>query len=94
VVRAIASIASKPEAMGKTLHVVAGTAHRQTLRAVVQRSRRGPVWFVPPAFAPLARLMSWLTLGLVRAFPSAASGLQPYFRHRAAFDDFQARELR
>jgi nucleoside-diphosphate-sugar epimerase len=93
VAKAIAVAATSPQAMGKTLHVVAGPAHRRPLRALVNELERGPVWFVPPALAPLARLITLLTAGLCRNFPGPATDLRPYFRHRSTFDDFQARQL-
>ena len=87
----VAAASSDPAALGKTLHLVAGPARRRTFRSIVNAARRGPVWFVPPALAPLARLVAALTAGLVRAFPPR--GAQPYVRHRCAFDDFQARRI-
>ncbi|HYC90808.1 MAG TPA: SDR family oxidoreductase [Thermoanaerobaculia bacterium] len=97
---ALASIAANPAAMGKTLHVVTGfspsrraEARPTSIRELVDAARRGPVWFLPPALAPLAWALRALTLGFVRAFPAPGSGLGPYLRHRTAFDDFQARQL-
>jgi nucleoside-diphosphate-sugar epimerase len=87
---ALAAIEANPAALGKTLHVI---GPRRTLRELVDAARRGPVWFLPPALAPLAWALRALTLGFVRAFPGPGSGLGPYLRHRSAFDDFQARQL-
>ena len=91
------ALATRPEALGKTVHLVAGWPRSRALRelAAVIRKRfgRGRVRFLPPALSFLARALGLAGLGLIAAFPGRRAALAPYFRHRCTFDDFQARAL-
>jgi nucleoside-diphosphate-sugar epimerase len=95
VARSMVALARQPEALGQTVHLVAGLANTRPLAELVaairQRLSRGRVGFLPPAFGLLVRIIG--LLGVVEAFPGRWSALAPYFRHRSAFDDFCARSL-
>lgn len=95
VARSIVALARRPEAFGRTVHLVAGTASTRPLAELVatirRRLSRGRVGFLPPAFGLLGRALG--LLGVVRAFPGRFTALAPYFRHRSAFDDHYARSL-
>jgi nucleoside-diphosphate-sugar epimerase len=97
VASSMVALAQHDQALGKTLHVVAGWAQPWPLAAFVSAVRRGlgggRTGFVPPALSILARALSLLTLGLIAAFPGRRTTLAPYFRHRCVFDNFQARTL-
>ncbi len=91
------ALATRPESLGKTLHLVAGWPRSRALGELVasirKRLGRGRVRFFPPALSFLARALGVAGLGLVAAFPGRRAALAPYFRHRCTFDDFQARAL-
>jgi hypothetical protein len=95
VARSIIALAHEPQALGQTVHLVAGLAGTRPLAELVTAIRRklsrGRVGFLPPAFGLLARAVG-LT-GVVTAFPGRFTMLAPYFRHRSAFDDHCARTL-
>lgn len=97
VASSLVALAGRDEALGKTLHIVAGWSRPWQLSAFVAEVRRGlgrgRAGFVPPALSFLARGLSLLTLGLIASFPGRRSTLAPYFRHRCVFDNFQARAL-
>lgn len=97
VASSMVALATRPEALGKTLHLVAGWPRSRSLGELVaslrKRLGRGRVRFFPPALSFLARALGLAGLGLVTAFPGRRATLAPYFRHRCTFDDFQARAL-
>ncbi|MCA9710885.1 MAG: SDR family oxidoreductase [Myxococcales bacterium] len=97
VVGSMVALARRPEALGQTLHLVAGLVHARPLGELVAalrgRLQRGRVGFVPPVLARIIGAVGLLTLGLVEVFPGRHRAFAPYFRHRQAFDDFRARAL-
>jgi nucleoside-diphosphate-sugar epimerase len=94
---AMTCLIDQPAAHGKILHLVAGPDRAWSLGQLLAEARRrlgrGAPRFLPPAFARLAPLIELLTLGRVTTCPGRQVDLAPYLRHRAAFNDDQARVL-
>lgn len=97
VAESMVALAQQKEALGKTLHLVAGWSRPWPLAHLVATIRgrfgRGRARFMPPALSILARVLNLLSFGFIGTFPGRRAALLPYFRHRCIFDNFQARAL-